>query len=132
MRKVIMVEGAAKAAGHCSHAVIADGFACVSGQGPADPVTSIVPDGFSAQVRQTFHNVQIILQGAGAGFKDVVKVNACPSDVTRSHEFNAIYQELLPRPPPARTTVGSQLVGIRVEIDCIAILPTCPGATDAR
>jgi len=124
MRKAIMVEGAAKAAGHYSHAVIANGFVYVSGQGPADPVTSIVPDGFAAQVRQTFRNVQIILQGAGTDLKDVVKVNAYLSDMTRFHEFNAIYQEFLPSPPPARTTVGSQLVGIQVEIDCIAVLPT--------
>jgi 2-iminobutanoate/2-iminopropanoate deaminase len=83
-----------------------------------------VPDGFAAQVRQTFRNVQNILQGAGADLKDVVKVNAYLSDVTRFHEFNTIYQEFLPSPPPARTTVGSQLVGIQVEIDCIAVLPT--------
>jgi 2-iminobutanoate/2-iminopropanoate deaminase len=124
MRTAIMVEGAVKAAGHYSHAVIANGFVYVSGQGPADPVTNVVPDGFAAQVRQSIRNVQIILQGAGADLKDVVKVNAYLSDVTRFHEFNAIYQALFPSPPPARTTVGSQLVGIQVEIDCVAVLPT--------
>jgi 2-iminobutanoate/2-iminopropanoate deaminase len=74
-------------------------------------------------VHQTLRNVQIILQGAGADLKDIVKVNAYLSDVTRFREFNTIYQGFFDSDPPARTTVGSQLVGIQVEIDCVAILP---------
>ena len=124
MRKAIMVEGAAGTAGQYSHAVIANGFVYVSGQGPADPATNIVPDGFAAQVRQTLRNVQTILKGAGADFKDVVKVNTYLADVTRFREYNDIYREFFATDPPARTTVGSQLVGIHVEIDCVAVLPT--------
>ena len=123
MRKTIMVEGAAKPAGQYSHAAIANGFVYVSGQGPADPLTNVVPDGFAAQVRQTFRNIEIILKAAGADFKDVLKVNAYLSDGTRFREFNAIYQEFFNNDPPARTTVGSQLVGIQVEIDCVAVVP---------
>jgi 2-iminobutanoate/2-iminopropanoate deaminase len=124
MRTTIMVEGAVKPAGHYSHGVIANRFVYVSGQGPADPVSNAVPDGFAAQVRQTLRNVQTILQGAGAGLKDVLKINAYLSDVTRFREYNTIYQEFFDTDPPARTTVGSQLVGIQVEIDCVAVLPT--------
>ena len=123
MRKPIMVDGAVKPAGQYSHAIIANGFVYVSGQGPADPVTNIVPDGFADQVRQTLRNVQTILQGAGASLTDVVKVNTYLSDVTRFGEYNEIYREFFPENPPARTTVGGQLVGIQVEIDCVAILP---------
>jgi 2-iminobutanoate/2-iminopropanoate deaminase len=122
MRKPVMVKGAAKAAGQYSHAVIANGFIYVSGQGPADPATNIVPDGFAAQVRQTIRNVQTILRGAGAELTDVVKVNTYLSDVTRFQEYNEIYREFFAESPPARTTVGSQLVGIQVEIDCVAVL----------
>ena len=124
MRKTIMVQGAAGAAGQYSHAVIANGFVYVSGQGPADPATNVVPDGFAAQVRQTLRNVQTILQGVGADLKDVVKVNTYLADVTRFREYNDIYKEFFADDPPARTTVGSQLVGIQVEIDCVAVLPT--------
>jgi 2-iminobutanoate/2-iminopropanoate deaminase len=123
MRKAIMVEGAVKAAGHYSHAVIANGFVYISGQGPADPATGVMPDGFAAQVRQTLRNVQIILEGAGADLRDVVKVNTYLSDVTRFAEYDALYREFFGNEPPARTTVGSQLVGIQVEIDCVAVLP---------
>jgi len=123
MRKAIMVESAVKPAGRYSHAVIANGFVYVSGQGPADPATSIVPDGFADQVRQTLRNLQAILKGAGADLKDVVKVNAYLSDVTRFRDYDEVYREFFTADPPARTTVGSQLVGIQVEIDCIAVLP---------
>ncbi len=119
-----MVEGAVKPAGHYSHAIVANGFVYVSGQGPADPATGTVPDGFADQVRQTLRNVQTILSGVGAGLGDVVKVNTYLSDVTRFREYNTIYQEFFAADPPARTTIGCQLVGILVEIDCVAVLPT--------
>ena len=123
MRKAVMVDGAAKAGGHYSHAVIANGFVYVSGQGPVDPATNVMPDAFAAQVRQTLRNLQAILKGAGADLKDVVKVNAYLSDITRFQEYNTIYKEFFPSEPPARTTIGCQLVGIQVEIDCVAALP---------
>jgi 2-iminobutanoate/2-iminopropanoate deaminase len=123
MRKAIMVDGAAKPGGHYSHAVIANGFVYVAGQGPVDPATNVMPDAFAAQVRQTLRNLQTILKGAGADLKDVVKVNAYLSDITRFQEYNTIYKEFFPSEPPARTTIGCQLVGIQVEIDCVAALP---------
>jgi 2-iminobutanoate/2-iminopropanoate deaminase len=103
--------------------VVANGFVFVSGQGPADPASGVVPDGFAAQVRQTLRNVQTILKGVGVDLGNVVKVNTYLSDVTRFGEYNEIYKEFFPSEPPARTTVGSQLVGIQVEIDCVAVLP---------
>lgn len=123
MRKAVMVDGAAKAGGHYSHAIVANGFVYVSGQGPVDPATNVMPDAFAAQVRQTLRNLQTILKGAGADLKDVVKVNAYLSDITRFQEYNSIYKEFFPSEPPARTTIGCQLVGIQVEIDCVAALP---------
>ena len=123
MRKPINVDGAVKPAGQYSHAIVANGFVFVSGQGPADPVTNVVPDGFADQVRQTIRNLQTILEGVGAGLADVVKVNTYLSDVTRFREYNDIYREFFSDSPPARTTVGCQLVGIQVEIDCVAVVP---------
>jgi 2-iminobutanoate/2-iminopropanoate deaminase len=123
MRKALIVDAALKPGGHYSHAIIANGFVYVSGQGPADPKTGVAPDAFGEQVRQTLRNVQIILKGAGADMKDVVKINAYLSDLTRFPEYNAIYKEFFPTEPPARTTIGCQLFGIQVEIDCVAVLP---------
>jgi 2-iminobutanoate/2-iminopropanoate deaminase len=123
MRKALIVDAALKPGGHYSHAVIANGFVYVSGQGPADPKTGAASDNFAEQVRQTLRNVQIILKGAGADMKDVVKINTYLSDLTRFPEYNTIYKEFFPSEPPARTTIGCQLYGIQVEIDCVAALP---------
>lgn len=123
MRKALIVPDAAKLGGHYSHAVIANGFVYVSGQGPANPKTGVASDNFAEQVRQTLRNVQTILKGAGADMKDVVKVNTYLSDLTRFAEYNLIYKEFFPAEPPARTTIGCQLYGIHVEIDCVAVLP---------
>ena len=117
-----MVEGAVTPAGHYSHAVVANGFVYVSGQGPANPSTGKISPVFSEQVRQTLQNLDTILQGVGSGLKNVVKVNVFLSDVTRFEEYNAVYREFFPQSPPARTTVGSQLIDILIEIDCVATL----------
>ena len=123
MRKAHIVEGAAKPAGQYSHAITANGFAYVSGQGPVDPATGVMSDNFADQVRQTIRNVETILKGVGASLNDVVKINAYLADLTRFKEYNEIYTEFFKTAPPARTTIGCQLHGIHVEIDCVAVLP---------
>jgi 2-iminobutanoate/2-iminopropanoate deaminase len=122
MRKAVMVHNAAKPGGHYSHAVIANGFVYVSGQVPRDPTTAAVPAGFADQVRLSFRNLDTILRGVGSQLSDAVKITAYLTDLTRFKEFNEIYREFFPTEPPARTTIGCQLVGFDVEIDCIAIL----------
>jgi hypothetical protein len=51
MRDTVMAEKGPKPAGPYSHAVIANGFVFISGQGPADPETGAMPDAFADQVR---------------------------------------------------------------------------------
>jgi 2-iminobutanoate/2-iminopropanoate deaminase len=122
MRQALMIAGAAAAGGHYSHAVVANGFVFVSGQGPKEPETGLMPDSFEGQVRQTLTNLRTILEGAGSSLDDVVKINCYLSALTHFGEWNAIYAEFFPAAPPARTTVGCQLNGILVEVDCIAVL----------
>jgi 2-iminobutanoate/2-iminopropanoate deaminase len=122
MRKTVTVEKAPNPAGPYSHAIVADGFVFISGQGPVDPETGTMPDAFADQVRQTLRNVQTILEGAGSSLDDVVKVNAYVTDLTRFQEFNEVYGEFFQHEPPARTTVGVSLLGFLVEVDCIAKL----------
>jgi 2-iminobutanoate/2-iminopropanoate deaminase len=122
MRQTVTAEKAPKPAGPYSHAVVADGFVFVSGQGPADPETGAMPDAFAEQVRQTLRNVQTILETAGSSLDDVIKVNAFVTDLTRFQEFNEVYGEFFRHDPPARTTVGASLLGFLVEVDCIARL----------
>ena len=59
-------------------------------------------------------------QAAGSSLDNAVKVNACVTDLTRFGEFNEVYKEFVRHDPPARTTVATALLGILVEVDCIA------------
>jgi 2-iminobutanoate/2-iminopropanoate deaminase len=122
MRETVMAEKGPKPVGPYSHAVIANGFVFISGQGPADPETGAMPDAFADQVRQTLRNVQTILEAAGSSLENVVKVNAYVTDLTRFSEFNEVYREFFSHDPPARTTVATGLLGFLVEVDCIAAL----------
>jgi 2-iminobutanoate/2-iminopropanoate deaminase len=51
---------------------------------------------------------------------DVVKVTAHLSDLDLFARYNKVYATYFLDPKPTRTTVGSQLLGILVEIDAIA------------
>jgi 2-iminobutanoate/2-iminopropanoate deaminase len=122
MRKTVMAGKGPAPAGPYSHAVVANSFVFISGQGPVNPETGTMPDAFADQVRQTLKNVQTILEAAGSSLDDVVKVNAYVTDLTRFAEFNDVYKEFFQDDPPARTTVATALLGILVEVDCIAAI----------
>jgi 2-iminobutanoate/2-iminopropanoate deaminase len=123
MRRTVTAEKGPAPAGPYSHAVVANGFVFISGQGPVDPETGAMPDAFVDQVRQTLSNVQTILEAAGTSLDNVVKVNAYVTDLTRFAQFNEVYQEFFSHDPPARTTVATGLLGMLVEVDCVAALP---------
>jgi 2-iminobutanoate/2-iminopropanoate deaminase len=122
MRKTVTPERGPAPGGPYSPAVVANGFVFVAGQGPVDPETGKMPDGFEDQVHQTLTNLQTVLEAAGSSLEDVVKVNAYLTDLTRFAQFNEVYRGFFRHDPPARTTVGAALLGFLVEIDCVAQL----------
>jgi 2-iminobutanoate/2-iminopropanoate deaminase len=121
-RETITAGNAPEPAGPYSHAVVAGGFVYVSGQGPVQPETGEMPDSFREQVRQTLNNLKSILEAAGSGLDHVVKINAYITDLTRFSEFNEVYKEFFQNAPPARTTVATALLGMLVEVDCVALV----------
>ena len=96
-------------------------FLFVSGQGPLDPATGkIVGEAIEEQTARVLENIKAILEAGGATMADVVKVSAHLSDLSNFAAYNKVYATYFPDPKPTRTTVGSQLPGIMVEIDAIA------------
>lgn len=96
----------------------------LSGQGPISRETNRPIEGsFTAQVRETFANLENILRAAGLSLAHVVKVTVYLTDIARVPEFNQLYEELMPKPYPARTLVQVGLRGIDVEMDMIAAHP---------
>ena len=110
-------------AGAYSPGIIAEGrFLYVSGQGPLrDGV--VVGETAAEQARIALENLGAVLAAAGAGPADVVRCGVFLADMADFAEMNSAYGEFFPDPLPARTTVGAGLAGIKVEIDCVAVLP---------
>ncbi|WP_047151847.1 RidA family protein [Aneurinibacillus tyrosinisolvens] len=92
----------------------------VAGQGPKNAVTGETPETIEEQTRQVLKNLQYILEAAGAKMTDVVKVTTHLADLKDFEAYNSVYKEFFIEPFPVRTTVGSQLANILIEIDVIA------------
>jgi 2-iminobutanoate/2-iminopropanoate deaminase len=121
--------GAPPPGGPYSHAIAAGGLMFVSGQRPVDPATGDIPEGITAQSHAALANLQRILAAGGSSSEAVVKVTAHLSDLSLFDEFNAVYTQYFARPYPARTTVGSALRGILVEVDAIALRVNPPSGS---
>lgn len=110
-------------AGPYSQGIEANGFFYTAGFGPQDPATGAVAESVGEQTRQVLRNVQAILAERGLTMDDCVKTTVHLADLADFDEFNEAYKEFFSEPYPVRTTVGSQLANILVEIDVVAALP---------
>jgi 2-iminobutanoate/2-iminopropanoate deaminase len=119
-KQQISTSSSAAPAGAYSQGLRVGDFVFVSGQGPRDPVTGEMGATIEEQTARTLENVKAILEAGGASMADVVKVSAHLSDLALFEAYNRVYATYFPDPKPVRTTVGSQLNGILVEIDAIA------------
>ena len=113
--------------GPFSQGVVAGGeFVFVAGQGPYQPATAkIVRGSIGEQTRLTLECLDRVLQAAGTSRERVVscRVYLQPLDPETFALMNAVYAEFFGSHKPARTTIGAQLLGIDVEIDCVAQRP---------
>lgn len=112
-------------AGAYSQGVRIGRIVCTAGLGPHDPVTKrVVGEDIAAQTVQVMKNLEAVLKAAGCGFDDVIKTTVHLQEARRDFAaFNRVYEGFLKAPYPVRTTVGSQLAGILVEVDMMAVLP---------
>lgn len=112
-------------AGPYSQGIVAGGFLHTAGMVPKDPATGqIVGDTVGPQTEQVMRNLGAVLAAHGMDSSHVVRVTAHLSHLQRDFaEFNAAYERFLVEPYPVRTTVGSTLAGVLVEIDVVALCP---------
>jgi enamine deaminase RidA (YjgF/YER057c/UK114 family) len=96
----------------------------ISGQGGSAPDGSM-PKDFTSQATNTFENIRRCLEAAGAGYKDIVKINYYVTDLANTEELRRIRAKYLNMDaPPAATLVQSGLgTGLLVEIEAVAIVP---------
>jgi 2-iminobutanoate/2-iminopropanoate deaminase len=117
--------------GPYSPAVRAGDFIFVSGQVPVDPATNQVQLGdIRDETRLVLTNIRRILEGCGASMGDVVKCSVFLANGNDFAAMNEVYTEFFGAQKPARTTVACQfaMLGLKVEIDCIAYHPGPAGA----
>jgi 2-iminobutanoate/2-iminopropanoate deaminase len=123
---ITSVPGGPTAIGPYSLAVAASGrFLFVSGMTPMDPSTGKMSNGpIAEQTRIVLSNMKSVVEAAGATLADVVSCRVFLAQLTEKNfaEMNGVYIEFFPSNPPARTTVGAQLLNMQVEIECVVRL----------
>ncbi|WUH99538.1 Rid family detoxifying hydrolase [Spirillospora sp. NBC_00431] len=108
--------------GTYSQALVAGDYVYTSGMGPIDPKTGeVVGSDVAEQTRQVLANLSAILAEQGLGLDDVVKSTVHLQDLHRDFaDYDKVYRAHFNQPYPVRTTVGSDLMNILVEIDFVA------------
>jgi Putative translation initiation inhibitor, yjgF family len=120
------VPGGPPVLGPYSLGVVAEGkFVFVSGMTPWDPSTGkIERESIARQTELVLDNVAKVLAAAGADFSNVVSSRVYLADLSMENfrEMNAVYTRYFGTSAPARATIGTQLLGFDVEIECVAVL----------
>lgn len=118
----ISTDGAPAPAGAYSQGVVAAGLVWTAGFGPQDPVTGAIPDGIHDQTVTALRNVSAVLASQGRDLSDVVEVSTHLQHLERDFAgYDTAFRTMLDLSFPVRTTVGSDLLGILVEIDVVAV-----------
>ncbi len=114
-----------------SQAIKANGFIFLMGVGPRDAVTAqMVGTEIKAQTHQTIRNVQAILEAAGAGLKDVVRVTSLITDRDQFDGFNEVFDAYFADIRPARSTFvisGFRPPDMLMELEVTAVDPNWKG-----
>ena len=122
MKKIIKTDTAPGAIGPYSQAVEAGGFIFTAGQIPVDPRTGNIPEGITAQTKQSLSNVEAILVSEGLSLKDVVKVTVFLQDMNMFGSMNEVYSEFFKEEHPARSAVEVARLpkDVLIEIEAVA------------
>ncbi|MEV0967533.1 RidA family protein [Microtetraspora glauca] len=122
MKREIRTSEGAPPVGAYSQGLVVGDFLYTSGMGPLDPETGeVVGADVAAQTHRTMRNLGAVLAAEGLTFDDVVKATVHLQNLKEDFAaYNEVYKSYFNAPYPVRTTVGSDLKDILVEIDFVA------------
>ncbi len=127
LRREIRIPSLNPPVSHYTDAVQFGNLLFISGLAPLDAEGSLVGGNDPvAQTRAIFESMKLILEEAGAGFGDVLRVTVYLTHIDDRPKINPVRQEYFGETRPASTLVEvSSLVvpGMRVEIEAIVGLP---------
>ncbi|OZI63404.1 Rid family detoxifying hydrolase [Bordetella genomosp. 11] len=126
-KQIIHTHDAPKAVGPYSQAVAVTGSKTVylSGQIGLEPHNGeLVSESFEGQVKQAFANMLAVVQAAGGGKENVVKLTLFLTDLGKFGTVNTIMEDIFPQPYPARSTVGvaSLPKGAQFEVEAVVVV----------
>ncbi|KAI0202854.1 L-psp endoribonuclease family protein [Astrocystis sublimbata] len=108
-----------------SQAVKYNGMVYCSGSIGVDPATKgLVKGGVQPETRRAIKNLSAVLEAAGSGLGNIVKVNVFLTTMDDFAPMNEVYDEFFGSisPKPCRTCVAVHQLpfGARMEIECTA------------
>ncbi len=123
-KEIVSTSGAPAAIGPYSQAVKTGLVVFTSGQIGLDPASGELVQDFEAQVRQAFRNLAAVAKASGGSLANAVKFTLFLTDLGQFAKANAIMGELVPKPYPARSTVGVASLprGAQFEVEAILVL----------
>ena len=115
-----------KPSGPYSLGVASDGkFLFVSGQLAYSPKTGKIERGtIEEQTEIALNNIKTIVEAAGGKLENAVscRVFLQPLDTQTFEKMNKVYEKFWGANPPARATIGCQLMNFDVEIECVVAM----------
>jgi 2-iminobutanoate/2-iminopropanoate deaminase len=122
-RRIVAADAPPRPGAPFTPGVMAGDVLFLSGNIGVDPRTGKLATTFPEQAAQALRNQQALLEAAGLGWEDAVKVNVYVEDIARYEEFNQLYTRTLPPPFPARTflAVADLPAGGQIEIEVVAV-----------
>jgi reactive intermediate/imine deaminase len=124
-KEIVSTPRAPAAIGPYSQAVKTGLVVFTSGQIGLDPTTGeLVSDEFEPQVRQAFANLAAVAAASGGSLANAVKFTLFLVDLAQFSKVNQIMGEVVPKPYPARSTVGvaSLPKGAKFEVEAVLVL----------
>lgn len=123
MKETITTDDAPSAAGMFSQGTTNGDLVFTAGQIPETPAGEVLADEpIEIQTRQCLENIRGVLQAAGLGLEDVLKVTVFLDDIDEWSGMNETYREFFDEDPPARSAIAVFGIskGVKIEIEAIA------------
>jgi 2-iminobutanoate/2-iminopropanoate deaminase len=119
----VRTDGAPAAIGPYSQAIVHGGLVYCSGQIALEPGSGALVQGdVQTEARLVLKNLAAVLDAAGSGLDQAIKVTVFLKDLGDFAAVNKVYEEAFGQHRPARACVEVARLprDVRVEIDCVA------------
>jgi reactive intermediate/imine deaminase len=125
-RQEFRVDGLAEPISHYTDAVRFRDLLFICGVAPLDEAGRVPTADVVGQAELVFQNLKKILDAAGAGFSDILKVTVFLTDIADRTKINPVRQRHFGQARPASTLIGVNelaVPGMKLEIEAVVGLP---------